>query len=669
MKRPDQHATDKKGQALLIAFFAEIGWEVIPMPSGSDYGRDFEIEVFREQKTTGITFSVQLKSSENPAYSATGKFLSVPLEVPNARYLAIELEMPSILIQADVSRQKLYWSAPQTDPELLKTLTTRQDTQSCTVRVPTANELPATQVAMLDTVTGLLTVLATRKLAQTTTREFVSATTASPEGARIRNEMRDKLEALDMMEAQALTASGDFDAARGAIQAVINSPASSRESKFFALLVEEKNERLSLNEADRFGQKHADVILETAAKLRTLTRKGPPALKFYSLLAQAAADFYSLAREDWGLYQNWKAHASTGDLWWRAELRVKRAESRNRIGRKLDQFLRLVRLSAKTPYQSALPLAFLRIVDGGATFINRLELEGYDKAAASIRNSIFQVCKLAAHISTLYSMDNERARAAVSTALLSRDRSAECVTWAQSEAGQIAEKASREWALETISGQPDSLGDNIPDDEPVPVAMEQQIYRNMANALGYDLADVNNPFSEMVRIEIDDFDPTRVLQDCEHMFLTLGRQGHTIFHSLLAEQLQLPTMGPKVFHCTLYKYTRVGMSLDETYEQFKRDYCDKCPDRSPREVGWQYTHKWQLGQNALNKEFMDGPRSPTYDRKPLGPAPSIPMPEGTCAACGLAFDDSPAWWCGSCQTWFCERSECVEKHEEHPFPG
>ena len=91
MKRPDQHATDKKGQALLIAFFAEIGWEVIPMPSGSDYGRDFEIEVFREQKTTGITFSVQLKSSESPAYSATGKFLSVPLEVPNARYLAIEL--------------------------------------------------------------------------------------------------------------------------------------------------------------------------------------------------------------------------------------------------------------------------------------------------------------------------------------------------------------------------------------------------------------------------------------------------------------------------------------------------------------------------------------------------------------------------------------------------
>jgi hypothetical protein len=669
MKRPDQHATDKKGQALLIAFFAELGWEVIPMPSGSDYGRDFEIEVFRDQKTTGILFSVQLKSSESPAYSAGGEFLSVPLDVRNARYLAIELETPSILIQADVPQKKLFWSAPQTDPSLLKALATKQDDQSCTVRIPTANELPATQVAMLDTVTGLLTVLATRKLAQTTTHEFVSATTSSAESARIRNDLRDKLEALDLMDAQTLTASGDFDAARRAIHTVIDSPASSRESKFFALLLPEKNERLSLNEEDRFGQRHTDVILESAAKLRALMRKGPPALKFYSLLVQTAADFYALTRRDWGLYQNWKAHASTGDLWWRAELRVKRAESRNRIARKLEQFLRLVRLSAKTPYQSVLPLAFLKITEGAPTLIFGLEQEGYDKAAASIQSTIFQVCKLAAQISAFYSMDNERARAVVSAALLSRDRSAECVTWAQSEAEQIQDKATRDWALETIAGQLAGLGDEGSADEPVSVTTEQQIYRNMAHAVGYNLGDASNPLAEIVRIGIEDLDPTRVLRDCVHMFYTSGRNGHTIVHALLAEQLRLPTVGPKALHCSLYKYTRVGMSLDETYERFRRDYCDKCPDRMPHEANWRYTHEWQLEQNVLNNGFTDGPRSPTYDQKPIGPAPPIPMPGNACAACGLDFGDSPAWWCGFCQTWFCERPDCADKHEEHPFPG
>jgi hypothetical protein len=142
-------STDKKGQALLIAFFAELDWEVIPMPSGSDYGRDFEIEVFRNQKTTGILFSVQLKSSESPAYSVGGDFLSVPLEVPNARYLALELETPSILIQADVLQQKLFWSAPQMDPTLLKALTTKKDDQSCTVRITTRSSRWGTMSSFL----------------------------------------------------------------------------------------------------------------------------------------------------------------------------------------------------------------------------------------------------------------------------------------------------------------------------------------------------------------------------------------------------------------------------------------------------------------------------------------------------------------------------------------
>jgi hypothetical protein len=36
--------------------------------------------------------------------------------------------------------------------------------------------------------------------------------------------------------------------------------------------------------------------------------------------------------------------------------------------------------------------------------------------------------------------------------------------------------------------------------------------------------------------------------------------------------------------------------------------------------------------------------------------------------CGLDFGGLPPWWCGFCQTWFCQRTECVEEHEKHPFP-
>lgn len=88
------------------------------------------------------------------------------------------------------------------------------------------------------------------------------------------------------------------------------------------------------------------------------------------------------------------------------------------------------------------------------------------------------------------------------------------------------------------------------------------------------------------------------------------------------------------------------MSLDETYERFRADYCDKCPNHKPRPQDWQYTHEWQLAENQANAEFMSGPRSATYDHKPVGPAPLIPMPGNACASCGLDFAEQPAWWCG-----------------------
>jgi hypothetical protein len=665
--RPDQHDTDKKGQALLRSFFANAGWEVTKIEE--DYGRDFEIEVFRNKKTTGILFNVQLKSSEEPSYSAKNEFVSVELEIPNARYLALELRTPTILVQADVTKKRLFWAAPQFDAALAHTLATKVDAQTCTVRVPIKNELLATKDELLDTVTSLLTALASRNFIQTDTREFIAATTSLPESARLKQALRDKSDALGMMEAQEITASGNFNAARQAIQSILSSPLSSTESKFFALLVEEKNERMALRAEDEYSSGHLDLVLSTAGKLRELTRKGPGALKYYALLAQVAADFYALTREDWGLYQNWKAHEKTGDLWWRAELRVMRAETSQRVSRKFGQFLRLVRLTERTPYQSALPLAFLRIVEGAATLIIRLELEGIPDAAASIRDAIFRVCKLAAAISAEFLMDNERARAALSAAMLSRNRQAECVLWAENEIQQITDEDIRHWAQAMIADQPATLGGETLNNEPVPMPMEKQIYENMASALGIDLSDTNDLISQMVKIGIDDLDPTRVLRNCAHMFWTFSRHGHNFLHLMLAQQLQLPTMGAKVLHCTLHKYTRVGLSLDETYERFRHDYCDACPDRSPRPADWQYTHEWQLSEYNHNKEFVDGPRSETHTRKPFRPAPPIPMPGKTCAACGLEFNDSAApWWCGFCQTWFCQRQECVDAHEKHPMP-
>jgi hypothetical protein len=221
-----------------------------------------------------------------------------------------------------------------------------------------------------------------------------------------------------------------------------------------------------------------------------------------------------------------------------------------------------------------------------------------------------------------------------------------------------------------IADQPATLGDTSQVDEDVSIATEQQIYENMAYGLGIDLTDAENPLSEIVRTAILDFDPTRVLQTCSHMFLTLGHTGPGLLHFILAQQLRLPTLGAKVIHCCLHKYTRDGLTLDGTYGEFRSAYCDHCPDRSPRSPEWRYTHAWQLMQNELNKEFMGGSRRSTLPPTPPSPLPPpIPEPGNVCAACGLGFGDTgPPWWCGHCQTWFCSREACVQGHEKHPWP-
>ena len=120
MQRPEQHVTDTRGHALVTSVLAPTGWVLRSL--NPDYGADCEVEVFENGRTTGSTFKIQLKSSDEPDYSAARDFVSVSLSVPRARYLVHELQVPTVLIQADVAAGRLYWVAPQLEPGLSERL-------------------------------------------------------------------------------------------------------------------------------------------------------------------------------------------------------------------------------------------------------------------------------------------------------------------------------------------------------------------------------------------------------------------------------------------------------------------------------------------------------------------------------------------------------------------
>lgn len=599
--------------------FAGLGWAV--NPTEEDYGRDFEVEIFREGKSTGMTFSVQLKSSVDPSYSSRDDFASVSLEMPNARYLVSEMRQPVFVIQADVAEKRLFWAAPQIDSGLLAAIK-NPETASCTIRVPTRNELSASVEELIETLGILETVLSARRILEVEPREFVAATASTIESAELSRSLRDKSDALDLKRLQVFTAEQRFDEARQGISAVLASPQSSVESKFFAIQVEEKNERLAAAVAGQSAADQGRIFVRAAEKMQVLTKQGPAALKYFALVFRAAADFFELVRADWGLYLNWKVQHAQEDFWWSAELRTHRAEIGRQIMCKYRQFLRLVALSERTTFQSVLPLAFLRIVDGAAILISRLELEGFPEAAAHLRESVFEVCKVSAAITTAYNDENSFVRAVMGAALLSRDREAECVRWAIQEAEKIQDETAREYAVQAISDQAHHLsGEELPGDK-YRSPIERQIYENMAEAQGINLSDPDDPFAEMVNVGIDDLDPTRVLKECESLFVTLSPRGPGFIFHLVAQRLRLPTIGNKIVHCTRHGYTGEGWKLDDTFLRFQERFCSKCPDKTSRSPEWQYTDEWQQAEHEKNQAFLATPMYPT--RAPMPPPPPPP---------------------------------------------
>jgi hypothetical protein len=77
-----------------------------------DYGVDFDVQMFEDNKATGEWFKVQLKSSECSEYSANGDFVSETISKDHASYYSTEIRDPIFILHADVKAKRTFWFAP-----------------------------------------------------------------------------------------------------------------------------------------------------------------------------------------------------------------------------------------------------------------------------------------------------------------------------------------------------------------------------------------------------------------------------------------------------------------------------------------------------------------------------------------------------------------------------
>ncbi|MCE9520066.1 MAG: hypothetical protein K8R87_11015 [Verrucomicrobia bacterium] len=129
-------------------------------------------------------------------------------------------------------------------------------------------------------------------------------------------------------------------------------------------------------------------------------------------------------------------------------------------------------------------------------------------------------------------------------------------------------------------------------------------YEQQAAELGIDLNDPHDQFADIVRIGLEDLDPTRVVKNCEHIHVM------TTTYGMPAEMLGLPTAGSKRVVCLKHGHSIETLSLDSAYQTFAKISpwakdqicCENCPDKAPHPEGWEWTQEWETQQHAKYQE-------------------------------------------------------------------
>ncbi len=578
MKRPEQHVTDSRGDAIFRGAFAD--WAV--NASELDYGWDYVVEVFRNGASTGLTFSAQLKSSLHTKYSSDGTFISQSLERQAAYYLARQLHQPSFLFHADVNAQKLFWSAIQLDEAVLTALE-QGETESLTVRIPSVNSLPARFDQFLADLTRSQTIAVSRLLLGTKAADFVDAMRGRPieRIAEVAADLHEKGFRLDLQAAHDQMRARNLPGALATVTSVLANSKGYLEVQFNATLQLGEIEALELMRSDKPQSLTADRKLATAWALCQIAKRTPRHLHLFAQTTRKAAELGVAVQKVVGLLMSWKGHLHKGDdpLWF-AALTFQLNKGLLDANRKYRQSLRLVRATAGSQYRWIISRPIVEIAIAITTLAGLLESANLPEVAKEYRASAFQLFKFAAAIAIENRNMDELFDAVLYARMLEKEKDGEVIRWIRSivdgwredsEYRKNAEELIQRWLRrqdgETFEG--DIQTNN------------RQVHQNILTSAGID--PTREPWVSFIDLAIKDDDPTRILKECREKLISY----HPRSDPMLA-RLGLERANPKIIRCGLHGYALGCPDLDGINARFNERHCNTCPDRAPRADDWKF---------------------------------------------------------------------------------
>lgn len=580
MKRPEQHITDSRADAIFRDAFSE--WVVNGRER--DYGWDYVVEVFRYKESTGMFFSGQLKGSRHTQYSSDGTFVSQALDQDAADYLARQLRQPTFLFHADVSSRKLFWSAIQLDQKVLAALEQGKG-KSLTVRIPTANLLPDRVERFLLDLTQSQTVVVSRILLDTRTIDFVDAIVAQPveRTTEVAEDLHEKGFHLELQLAHQQLQSGDLAGAITAVQKVVASSSSSGYVgvHFNATLQLGELEVVQLTRSDGPQAQVADKKLATALELCRIAKRTPKHLHLFAQITRRAAELGVAVQKSFGLLMSWRAHKRRADdPVWLAVLSFQLQQSLLVAHRKYSQSLRLAQATAKSRFRWITSRPIAEIAARIGTLASLLDICDFREAGRQYHQSAFELLKFAAAVATENRSMDELFHAVMVGRTLEREKDGEVFKWVRSVIDQWSEDSQYRKNAEDLMQRAMARLDGAKFEGDIKTT-PRQVHHNILTSAGID--PTTEPWVSLIDLAIRDDDPTRVLIGCQHK--TVMRHPYS---DPMLDRLALERANPKIIGCGLHRYAIGGRALDDIDRQFKARFCDACTDKVPRPAGWTF---------------------------------------------------------------------------------
>lgn len=556
IQKTEEHDIDRKGRRLLREALEQLGWVLTGFEE--DYAIDYDVQVFVNGSPSGLWFKVQLKSSASSDYSVDRTFISLQLGLDHARHYAVELRDPVFLIHADVQSEKVFWTAPQLDNELLRKMAERENSSTVTIRIPTSNVLPATAEELLSAVEKLYIVLGHRTLANSPISSFAEALNYQSGEEKLREEFQKKADFLKLRKIRDLLEKREYSEGRMRASVILADPDSSMENKFWA---QESVGTMNWSEAVTSGRSQPElplINLENAIALEKISKNGPPQMRLFAAISRKAAELDQLTNENWGLTILLHQHrTAAGNVLMELNTYAALALNTRRVIAKYNQCLRLARFASRSQGRWILPRALAKIPQAAASFIARIgrmeEIE-IGETGTEFQSSVLQVCKLIAWIGE-ESGDEEAIALGLLTALLPvSSTETDAFRWAVRTLDLIKDPGVKDIATKRIERAMMRWQGVKLDDDPSPDPY-MQLFENAAAALDIDISDESSPLFRGLQIAARDNSPERVLRTCEHLVTSLGATGPVAQNiaALFGSQMA----GSKVLHCALHDYLRL----------------------------------------------------------------------------------------------------------------